>query len=870
MTISSPPDLLASYRPLPGAYDEMLTPDGRLRDHWAHAGRVIETLGLGELLDRRSEAYRLLDDDGVTYNVYSADPAISATPPTIAPWGLDPVPVLLASDEWTGIELGVIQRAELLNLVLSDLYGPRQLLRRGLLPAELVLSHPGFLRQCDQIRLPGSQQLFTTAVDLARDRAGNCAVLADHTQAPSGAGYALENRLVVSRVLPSLYRDSQVHRLAPFFRMLRASLQELAPPGTDDPRIVLLSPGPWSETAFEHAYLASYLGYSLVESTDLTVRDGRVWLRSLGRLERVDVILRRTDAWFCDPLELRADSRLGVPGLVEAARVGGVSIVNTLGSGVLENPGLMPYLPRLAEHLLGEKLLLPSVRTWWCGDDDGRRHVLAHLDELVIKPIARGTGATSVFPWDLTREARDDLRRRIDAHPAGWVGQENIELASAPTLTDGGLEARRTVLRAFAVARNDSYTAMPGGLTRVAGSNGTGSNGTSTHGNSTHGGNVRISNQAGAISKDTWVLASEPEKLSGFWLTSGPPVPAIDPEASMSSRAAENLFWLGRYAERAEAMARLLRAVHDRRNDFQRGANPAGTESLRVLLAALTRVSSTYPGFVGEGDADRIAAPGAELFALVVDEGRPGTLAHAVRHLLNAAHAVRDQLSSDTWLAVGTLDREIRDLRMSDPEHPMVVQLTLGRIMQNLLALSGLAAESMVRDPGWRFMDAGRRIERGLQLTALLRATVTVERSTATDSLLLESVLIAAESIITYRRRYRSHAQVETLLDLLVTDVDNPRSLAYQLDLLATDVRLMPRLRRGAALSEPERLVLETSTALQLADTAVLSRPSNDGTRRELDDFLTRMLELLCRTADAIDADRFVHLLPQSSLLASS
>jgi uncharacterized alpha-E superfamily protein len=622
-----------------------------------------------------------------------------------------------------------------------------------------------------------------------------------------------------------------------------------------------LSPGPFSETAFEHAYLASYLGYTLVEASDLTVRDGRVWLRSLGRLERVDVILRRTDAWFCDPLELRADSRLGVPGLVEAARVGGVSIVNTLGSGVLENPGLMPYLPRLAEHLLGSKLLLPSIPTWWCGDDDGRRHVLAHLDQLVIKPIIRGVGATSVLPWELTRNAQDDLRRQIEAHPAGWVGQEAMELASAPTLTAQGLEARRTVLRAFAVSRNDSYSAMPGGLTRVAGS---GDSSTAP------GSGVHISNQAGAISKDTWVLASEPEKLSGFWLTAGPPVAAIDPEASMSSRAAENLFWLGRYAERAEAMARLMRAVHDRRNDFQRSTNPAGTECLRILLETLTRVSSTYPGFVGEGGRDRIVAPGAELFGLAVDEARPGTLAHAVRNLLSAAHAVRDQLSSDTWLAVGTLDRELRDLRMSDPEHPMVVQLTLGRIMQNLLVLSGLAAESMVRDPGWRFMDAGRRIERGLQLAALLRATVTVERSTATDSLLLESVLIAAESIITYRRRYRSHAQLETLLDLLVMDVDNPRSLAYQLDQLATDVRLMPKLRRGAALSEPERLVLETSTALQLADTAILGQPRDDGTRPDLDHFLTRMVELLCRTADAIDADRFVHLLPQSSLLTSS
>ena len=265
-------------------------------------------------------------------------------------------------------------------------------------------------------------------------------------------------------------------------------------------------------------------------------------MRTLRRLERVDVILRRTDAWFCDPLELRADSKLGVPGLVEAARLGGVSIVNTLGSGVLENPGLLPYLPRLAEHLLGEQLLLPSVPTWWCGDEDGRRHVLAHMDSLVIKPIARAAGPTAVFPWELSSDGRDDLRRRIEAQPGGWAGQETIELASAPTLTSTGLEARPTVLRTFAVARQDSYTAMPGGLTRVAGSQ-------VSSGDRAGGRSPRISNQAGAISKDTWVLASEPEKLSGFWLVPGPPVAAVDPAASMSSRAAENLFWMGRYAE---------------------------------------------------------------------------------------------------------------------------------------------------------------------------------------------------------------------------------------------------------------------------------------------------------------------------------
>jgi uncharacterized circularly permuted ATP-grasp superfamily protein/uncharacterized alpha-E superfamily protein len=862
MTISSPTDLLASYRPVPGAFDEMITADGRVREHWAHAGHLIEDLGLAGLLDRRAEALRLLVDDGVTYNVYGHDDPASAPAPPAEPWGLDPLPVLLASDEWAGIEAGVIQRAELFNLILTDLYGPRELLRRGVVPPELILAHPEFLRQCDQIRLPGSRQLFTFAVDIARDRSGRCIVLADRTQAPSGAGYALENRVVVSRVFPSLYRDSQVHRLAPFFRTLRESLRAIAPPSADDPRIVMLGPGPWSETAFEHAYLASHLGCPLLEGSDLTVRDGRVWLCSLDRLERVDVILRRTDASFCDPLELLPDSKLGVPGLIEVARLGGVSIVNTLGSGVLENPGMLSYLPRLAEHFLGEQLLLPSVPTWWCGDEEGRRHVLADFDRMVIKPITRGAGPTTVFPWELSSDRRAEVRRQIEANPALWVGQEVVEQGSAPTLTANGLEARRNVLRAFAVVRNDSYAVMPGGLTRVAGAaDVSGDDGAPR-------GSFRISNQTGAISKDTWVLASGPEKLSGFWLTTGPSVAAIDPDASMSSRAAENLFWLGRYAERAETMARLLRVVHDRRNDFQRArANPAGTECLHVLLTALTQVSSTHPGFVAGGS--RLGTPGAELFNLVVDENRAGTLAHAVRHLLGASQAVRDQMSTDTWMVVGALDLEIRDLRMSDPHRPAVVQHTLGRIMQSLLALSGLAGESMVRDPGWRFMDAGRRVERGQQLAALLRATVTVDRSTATDSLLLESVLTATESIITYRRRYRSHAQPETLLDLLLLDSDNPRSLAYQLDQLAVDVRLMRRVDRGPSMSGIERLVLEASTALRLADTAVLAAPQEDGMRPALDEFLTHMLELLYRTADAID-DSFVHPLPLRSQIAQS
>jgi uncharacterized alpha-E superfamily protein len=391
---------------------------------------------------------------------------------------------------------------------------------------------------------------------------------------------------------------------------------------------------------------------------------------------------------------------------------------------------------------------------------------------------------------------------------------------------------------------------MPGGLTRVAPSDDV----------------ARISSQAGAISKDTWVLASEPERLTGFWLDSGPTVRRIDPMASIPSRAAENLWWLGRYAERAEAITRLLRVVYDRRNDFQRSTNQAGIESLRALLVATTHTTTTYPGFVGSGAEQRLESPGRELLDLVVDERRPGTLAHSVRSLLDSAYAVRDQLSADTWLVVGALDREILELHgpMHDPQ--AVVSGALARVMQSLLALSGLSNESMVRDLGWRFMDAGARLERGVQLLSLLHTTVTDSRGTATDSLLLESVLTAAESIITYRRRYRSRAQLETLLDLLLLDDGNPRSLVFGLDRLREDLDAFPVAPDGR-LREEQRLVLEASTALRLADTEALAVQDGSANRPALDAFLMELRGKLLDAADAVDRGHFVHVLPRSSLV---
>ena len=836
-------ELPVGYRPPQGVFDE-LSDAGGVRSHWAHVARTLDHLGPLELTARANEARRLLADDGVTYN------DVSGASPEVRSWILDPVPVVVSAEEWAGIEVGLAQRAELLDLVLSDLYGPRRLMAEGVLPPEVVYGHPGFLRQCDAIRLPGEHQLFNAAFDLARDADGAWTVLSDRTQAPSGMGYALENRVVVSRVLPDMYREAEVVRLAPFFRELRAALQRVAPAQVEVPRIVVLTPGPWSETAYEHGAIATYLGYPLVQGSDLRVRDGRVWVRTLGRLEPVHVILRRVDPPWCDPLELRPESTLGAPGLLEACRVGNVSVVNTLGSGVLENPALLAFLPALSEALLGQPLKMPSARTLWCGDPESLREVLGRLDELVLKSVSEEV-RTTVVGQGLSSGELDELRARILAKPHAWVGQEPVLLGSAPTLVDGALEPRRSVVRGFVVARDRGYAVMPGGLTRVA--------------RGPH--DPIVSNQSGAWSKDTWVLSREPERLTGFWLQPDDAVEAIEPETSMSQRAAENLFWLSRYAERSEDLVRQLRVTSDRLIEFAPGTNPAGNACVNVLLAALTHTSGTYPGFVGRGSADRLVEPGSEFRALLVDADRVGSVAHSVRAMLSAAAQVRDQLSNDTWLVIGHLER---DLAVLDRNLPVAaVTGALGRVMAAMLALAGLSAESMVRDAGWQFMEAGRRLERALQLCALLQATMTTRRDAATDSLLIESVLSSAESIVTYRRRYRSHAQVETMLDLLVLDVANPRSLAYQVARLADAVRSIPA-PEGEGQVEIEALLSELATVVTLADTNDLARfdagPGTDDTADRplpLSAFLVNVNGLLVALGAALDAAHFSHQLPQ-------
>src|SRR5580704_12440352 len=484
---SAPWRLLEGYEPVERVYDETLAADGQVRPHFEPLIRSLEALGRSELTSRWENARRAIRTNGVTYNVYG-DPE-----GTNRSWELDMVPLVISSAEWSHLERALIQRARLLNLILADVYGPQRLLRQGLLPPALLFANPAFLRPCHGIAVPRDLRLHLHGVDLARSPDGQWCVLADRTQAPSGAGYALENRIVISRSLPEPFRDCRVQRLASFFRAQRDALMSLAPQQRDQPKVVLLTPGPYNETYFEHAYLARYLGFTLVEGGDLTVRDRRVFIKTVDGLEPVDVIFRRLDDSFCDPLELSGDSSLGVAGLVEAARAGNVTIANALGSGVIETAAIMPFLPALCRHLLGAELMLPSVATWWGGQPKELQYVLQHLDQLVVKRAFPTEAREPVFGRKLSDHEKSLLAAELRARPDHFVAQEQVPLSAAPVWHRHKMEPRPVVFRTY-VAAGDSYAVMPGGLTRVS---------------STHDVPI-VSMQRGGGSKDTWVLSEGP------------------------------------------------------------------------------------------------------------------------------------------------------------------------------------------------------------------------------------------------------------------------------------------------------------------------------------------------------------------------
>jgi uncharacterized circularly permuted ATP-grasp superfamily protein/uncharacterized alpha-E superfamily protein len=808
------------------AYDELCADGVTPRAHWADLINSLRAIGPEELGRRCTRAERRIRENGITYNIYS-DP-LGAN----RPWEIDIVPFLIAADEWRYIEQGIIQRAKLLSLILEDLYGTQSLLASGHFPAELLYANPAFLRPLVGVRVPSHSYLHMLAVDLARSPDGQWWVLSDRTQAPSGSGYALENRTVVSDVLPNIFRRSNVLRLAPFFRAQRDALTSLGQ--SSNPRIVLLTPGPNNETYFEHSYLARYLGFTLVEGADLTVRDRCVYLKNVDRLERVDVILRRVDDSFCDPLELRSDSLLGVPGLVDAVVAGNVRVANALGSGVIETAAIMPFLPGLSRHMTGEDLKLPSVATWWCGQDYALDWVVRHLDSVVLKPAFPSLGMEPVFGAKLDQAQRVKLTAQLKQAPHEYVAQEQVTLSNAPVWGNGCLCSRSVVLRAYVINTGNGWTASPGGLVRVAEAEGS-----------------VVSMQRGGHSKDAWVLWDSPVDTFSLLHPRNQPVVLLRGSPDVPSSVADRVFWLGRYVERAESTARIARSLISRTRRADRGELGCLLRLHSCLKSRHSKLPKAKKRRPTPAEFER------ELISVISDVKRTDSLAFILSEVSRVGNSVRERLSADMMILIGQLRTSLETERDSQiPEYPATLTLCL----ELLSAFSGMERENINRGMGWLFMSIGRRLERALYLTRLLQQITLPLREQ--DWPLLECLLEVADSSMTYRSRYYTTLQPMAVLDVLMADESNPRALDFQLAHLVDLYQKLPRHMADDLQAMREALAMLRGFDLRSLSYSLPRDPSaardTEGLVR-LKNFLGGLEQLLSSWSDNLSSRYFSH-----------
>ena len=756
------------------SWDELRTPEGALRAPWQaffDAAPDLIADPAAEFRRQRVAIAQQIRTDGVTHNLHAADAAgvVSARP-----WSLEALPLIIEPGDWAAIEQGVVQRAQLLSRMLADLYGPQRLLHDALLPAALVFRHAGYLRPLQGVVPVAGMHLHIVALDVARSADGRWRVVSQRTQSPSGLGYVLHNRLILSRQYPQAFRELGVQHIASSYRRLLDTVQQQAAEvalrlGDGHlPRIALLTPGPYSETYFEHAYLARYLGLPLVEGADLTVRADRLFLRTVEGLEPVHGLVRRLDDDFCDPLELRPDSALGVAGLVQVKRAGNLVLANALGSGFLESSAVQGFLPAISRALLGEPLALPSLPTWWCGEGAAWRGVREALPGRVVRPAFQGArdSARRIAAIDVA-----EISARIDADPEAFTVQGHLAPSRAPLpLADGTLAARPALLRVYAIAdSSERWHVLPGGLTRMA---------TSAP--------LSVSMQQGGTSLDTWVIAQGP--VDTFSML--PQRLSVDDlaarRAPVASRSAENLFWLGRYTERGEQAVRLARAALLLIDGDDEVAPP--------VLAALSRLAA-FSGLVSAG------TPGAErslpvfersLLATLADRDR-GAVAVSLDAMARAAGALRDRLSPEQWGLVRRMGDELQ-AQFETGQVPATAQVlpALERLALQLAAVTGAQTDRMTRDHGWRLLSVGRLIERLSGMAAVMSMLLEPIDSRGGSAVATSLLLDLFDSGITFRARYQRHEDLLALVDLLVLDDTNPRAFAGTLRRLRTELGKLP------------------------------------------------------------------------------
>jgi uncharacterized circularly permuted ATP-grasp superfamily protein/uncharacterized alpha-E superfamily protein len=812
------------------SYDEMVTGTGSLRPHWRGLMEAIWALPPEQLVEKRTRIAAQLSDDDEALAVPGLAGAAAAPSRS-----LDLLPLILPEAEWTAIAAGMAQRARLLDMILADLYGAQRLIEDRRLPPYLVLGNPAFLRPLRRVApVRNLPHLYFYAADLVRLPSGEWRVFADRTQAPAGVGYALHTRSVLARTVPEMFRAVRVRRLQSFIELWQSSLRATGSGSGAAPRIVLLTPGPYNDAYFEHVFLARALGIALVQSADLTVRGNVVYLKTLEGLVKVDVVYRRVDGDYCDSLELREDSALGVAGLVGAARAGQVAIVNMPGSAAVETPAFAPFLPELAHRLLGEDLRLPAVTTWWCGQAHALAEVRARLDAFALHSVF-DPAPQPTEPTLLSRAARAAFEARLALHPERFVAREKMTPSMAPCLDDPREERRFTprpvVLRVMAVWRDGEWIALPGGVARVVRDQSI----------------YRHRWYLGGIAKDVWVLSEQDRDGA----VPAPLLPAVAVRAArqdavLRSRTADNLYWVGRYVERLDAGARQFVAALQRLSGG--GLSAREQAELQRLAEALRRT-----GWINTTVA---AAPvdSAAFLEGVISAARDGT---AMRDIIDSLRRLtleaRDHLSPAMWRTLHRLTAAAAaEFGRTSLDPDRVLQCLDGTIVA-IAAFAGFAAESMMRGAGWRFLDLGRRIERAIDIALILRGVMTGPANQAEAGLRL--ALELCDSTNAYRLSAPAEGHYAQALDFVLAEPDNPRSLLHQL------LRIEDHLGIQAALG---RMALEAATVPALI-AAVKSRaqgPADDLARHmpALAVLLDRAVGDLMEVSDSVTRAFFTHV----------
>lgn len=820
----------ADYRPTAAdRYDEFLGPDGRPRPAWNVIARGLDLLGTEGLRGRAAEAENMVQDSDANFRVVSDHQA--------RPWSLTIVPLVLDQTSWSRVESGTRQRVRLLEAVLADFLGPQRLLRERVLPAELLSANPEFSRSYHDLPVSG-KRLTLTATDLARSDDGTWWVTGDRTRAPSGLGYALENRVITSRVMPQLIQRSNVTRLASFFVSLQQHLSSLAPRMRDNPRIVIMTPGRESYRYMEDVYLARYLGYTLVQGRDLAVRGKRLNLKTLGGLLPIEVVWRHVSDSLCDPLELDPLSALGATGLLQSIRDGAVAVTNSIGSSLVQMPALLPYLPAANRFLFGDELELPTIPSYWCGDEAGLRYTLEHLDELLIRPAFVVSGKPPVEPAGMSAKEKAALVEEIRRKPHQYVAQIRPQRSTTPVWHESRLQSWHLAFRSFQLQTGEGIEVLPGGLVRV----------------SPDPIPLDHSPTSGRLGQDCWVVSDHPVDHDLTLL------PAADAEVQLlrggdelPSRVAETLFWLGRYAERSEVIARLLRTSMVR---ISGESEVQGLPDMPRLLAALAAMGQIEPDYAIQGLHQSMPSLETVLPASVFDTEQSQGLRGAVMNMVDRAAEVRDRISLDAYRIVTRIGDSLN-------RHGLRVSLDLGttidrinRLITDLIALSGLANEGMTRTHGWRFLQLGRRIERAYQTAELLAATLV--SPSEDERPLLESLLRATDSLMTYRSRYLLQLRPVATIDLLINDDTNPRSIVFQIRDIVKLLDRLPNADSYLALGPDQRIAEVLLHRIRMTDPHELTREES-GSRPALEKLLQQLIEDLPRLSNAITARYLIH-----------